>query len=1108
MSALEPFEGAPAEIVAALGDRTPTGQQWEAIAHPLAPRAIVAGAGSGKTAVIAARVVWLVMEELARRPGAMPSEILCLTFTNKAAEELARRVRRATSLLGLAEGEEVTVSTYHAFGQRILTDYGARIGLEPSGRLLSEAHRWQIVASLLAERTFEHLEVRTLPTVMRNCLALNDQCADHLVTPDEVIESTREVPTARKAGHRAMIMENALQRRELAELVADYRARKREIGAFDYGDLIALANDLVAQRPDVAGDFRERYSVVLLDEYQDTNIAQARLLQALCGEGYSVFAVGDPDQNIYAWRGASLSNLLRFGDDFGARAASLPLYVNFRSGSRILQVADRVVGEVPEERRAAGKKLYPHASRGEGRVLAFVETDERAEAQRIATLIREHAETNRLANGEPAWSDVAILCRKKRLFGPIADVLREAGVPVEVVDLGGLLKLPEVVEIVAWLRLIEDPGRNIELARILQGPRWRIGYRDLVALARWSARHNRALREGLPGEDESPGDVAFALLESLDHLDQLHELDDEEIALSDEARERLREFASLLAELRARSSGALPDLVADVVERTGLHRELSASAAPVSASKLRNVANFVEFVTSFAPVDGEATLATLNAYLDATEETEDEMEPAQPSEANTVKMLTVHKAKGLEWPVVFVPGLAEHSRWGNASLFPDVSRQANPLTQERTLSFELRGDHDVLPRFDGDLDAFKEALKQRGLEEERRLCYVALTRAQQLLVVSAAHWYTGTLEPHAPGTFYREIASHDACEVLVERDCPDENPLIARRRERAPAWPLPARADDADELFPDGWHAAARRAVEDPGSVDAMVESLDDDERKEFDEQLALHLERLDVVEARTQSDAEPALPAQFGATALIDYLRCPKFFYWSVVRPLPRRPSSAARIGTEIHRWIEVQSRGQGSLLDMDELPDLTTDERAGPGTPISRLRESFKASRFANAIPLHTERKFLLVLDGFVVGGRIDAIFGEPGGPWEIVDYKTGRVPDAGDELAGVQLDVYALAANQIWGKTGDDLTLTYFYLDAGVEVSRPAGDLARAREHVERALRGIAKREFEPEPGDYCRWCDFLEFCEPGRRRVGKAPAPGRASAPGRMDRRPPA
>ncbi len=1092
MNALEPFGKAPPEIVAAMRDRAPTGQQWEAIAHPPAPRAIVAGAGSGKTAVIAARVVWLVMEQLAGRAGAMPSEILCLTFTNKAAEELTRRVRHATASLGLPEGEDATVLTYHAFGQRILTDYGARVGLDPGAKLLTEAHRWQIVASLLAERTFEHLQVRTLPTVMRNCLTLNDQCADHLVTPEQVIESTHEVPTARKRGHQAGMLESALQRRELAELVADYRVLKREIGVFDYGDLIALANDLVAERPEVAREFRERYRVVLLDEYQDTNIAQARLLQALCGAEYPVFAVGDPDQNIYAWRGASLSNLLSFGADFGAAGASLPLYVNFRSGSRILAVADRVVGEVPGERRAADKKLYPHASRGEGRVVAFVETDERAEARAIAGLIREHAETYRTALGEPGWSDVAILCRKKRLFAPIADVLREEGVPVEIVDLGGLLKLPEIVEIVAWLRLIEDPGRNIELARLLQGPRWRIGYRDLVALARWSARHNRALKDDLPGEDESPGDVAFALLESLDHLD-----DEEMTGLSDEARVRLREFSALLVELRDRSRGSLPDLVADVVERTGLHRELSASTSPAAVSKLRNIANFAEFVTSFSPVEGEATLATLNAYLDAQEETEDELVPAQPSEANTVKMLTVHKAKGLEWPVVFVPGLAEHPRWGNASLFPDVSRQANPLTQPKTLPFELRGDRAVLPEFDGDLDAFRETLKARGLEEERRLCYVALTRAQQLLVVSAAHWYTGTQEPHVPGTFYREIASHDACDVVFERECPEESPLVAYRRAQVGEWPARAFADDRDELFPDGWHAAAVRALDDPGSVDAMVSSLDDDDRNEVDAQLALHLERIDLVESRTRGGAvaePPPLPSQLAATALIDYLRCPKFFFWSVVRPLPRRPSPAARVGTEIHRWIEVQSRGQGSLLDLDEMPDLSTEERFGPGSPVARLRESFRASRFANAIPLHTERKFLLVLGDVVVGGRIDAIFGEPDGPWEIVDYKTGRIPDAADELAGVQLDVYALAVNQIWGKRGEDLTLTYFYLDGGVEVSRPAGDLSVAREHVERALQGIASRKFDPAPGEYCRWCDFLEFCDAGKQRMRRARSPG--------------
>jgi ATP-dependent DNA helicase UvrD/PcrA len=1073
----QPFEAAPPEIALALGGRAPTVQQWQAISHDLSPCAVVAGAGSGKTAVMAARVVYLTLVRSGRldpatvkappNAGAMPSEILCLTFTNKAAEELANRVRAATATLGLPEGEEVTVLTYHAFAARLLDDYGLRMGLEAGPMLLTTAHRWQLATGLFTDVTFQNLEVRTVSYPVMQMLTLADQCANHLVDPlDLAARSERfaERKEIKSAGDRDA-HRSALRRAELARLVHTYQERKRALGVIDYGDQIVLACDLVVRFPEVVADFRSRYPVVLLDEYQDTNHAQAVLLERLTGAGYPVMCVGDPDQNIYAWRGASLRNILRFSEDYaGGRR---PLYVNFRSGSRILDAANAVIDEVPEDRRAKDKELRPHPDRGEGRVLAFVAEDERSEAERIARIIAsEH-------DGGREYRSFAVLCRKKRLFAPIADVLRQAGIPHEVVDLGGLLALPEIVDVVAWLRLLDDPSRNIALARILQGPRWRIGYRDIVTLARWSARNNKTLRVDL-GEDEHPGDVAFALGEALDHLDEME-------GLSAEAAERLGEFRTLFNGLRAAATGPLDELVTQILERSGLLRELEASSSVASVSARRNLLNFVGSVSHFAPVEGEATLGTLVSYLDAAEEGDEDFEQVQVSDENTVKLMTIHKAKGLEWDVVFVPGLVEGRR---SSLFPDTSRQPNPVKQPHTLPFDVRGDAEVLPEYTGNLNRFKDELTQRALEEERRLCYVALTRAREVLVVSAAHWYEGPMEPFTPGRFFTEIARNSACEVIERAECPAENPIVEARRARVASWPVPARGPDADELFPGGWHDAAIREAAAPGTIGGS--SLPPAQREELDVLLASHRERVSLVEGRSAVDARPVPPTTLSVSGLLEFERCPKLFYWEYVRPLPRRPSAAARVGTEAHRWIELQSRGQAALFDVDEQPDLAPEERL-TGEDVSvltRVREAWRDSRFAAVTPLYTERPFLLHLDGFLLGGRIDAIFGSRDGAWEIVDYKTGRVPAAGDPVAGLQLDVYALACHEVWGKSAEDLTLTYFYVAEGKEVSRRAGDPAETRARVLEALRSIAQGRFDPTPGEQCTWCGFLGLCDAGR------------------------
>ena len=1088
-----PYDQAPPEVVAAMGGRVPTVQQWQALSHPLTPVAVIAGAGSGKTAVMAARVAYLTLVATGRveadgHHGAMPSQILCLTFTNKAAEELSQRVLGAVEDLSLPEGEEPTVLTYHAFAARLLDDYGLRMGLEPGPRLLTEAQKWQLMATLLDEIEFEHFEVRSA-YIIGEALRLADQMANHLADPEAVAAESRRLAAEITGTSRDDLWDRQtlLKRSELATLVGLYARRKREIGAIDYGDQIALACELAERHPEVGEAFRERFPVVLLDEYQDTNVAQAMLLRSLCGRGSPVFAVGDPDQNIYAWRGASLKNILRFHDDLGAEDAEpedLPLFVNFRSGSRILAAANAVIEKVPSERRAVGKLLREHPDRGEGRVVAFVAADSRTEARRIAALIREDAEAHRGSDGEPGWDRVAILCRKRRLFPPIAEVLREEGIPVEVVDLGGLLMLPEIVDVMSWLRLLEDPARNIALARILMGPRWRIGYRDLVAMARWSAAHNRRLQDIMPTEDDMPGDVAFALAEALDHLDEIE-------GLSKEARTRLQDFRALLSELREATAGSLGDLVGAIVERTGLLRELEASASPTAAASRRNLLNLLQHVSSFAPVDGEATLSTLIAYLDTAEETEDELEPAQPSDANTVKLLTIHKAKGLEWPVVFVPGMAEHSKYPQSSIFPDASRQPNPLRQAATLPFELRGDADVLPRYQGDIKAFRAELRERGVEEERRLCYVALTRARDLLVCSSAFWYEGPRDPFKPGRFLEEVRDSGTADIVAVDPQPEESPLLEERRRRAESWPRPARPDDADELFPEGWHAAAREAVEDPSTIEwRVMRVLESGEVPAYRDLVVGHTERAELIRARTATEGGPVTPTTLSVTGVIDYAKCPKLFYWSQVRPLPRRPNPRARLGSEVHRWIELQSRGQATLLDVDDLPDLSTEERLGEPEPAERLREAWRRSRFADRLPLYTERPFLLYLDGMMVGGRIDAIFGEPDGPWEVVDYKTGRVPAEADPITGLQLDLYALACIEVFGKDPRELTLTYFYLSEAKEESRPAGDPGEVRTRVGETLAGIAAGRYEAVPGPQCRWCDFLSFCAAGQAFVGSA------------------
>ena len=1079
----------PDEIVQVIGG-PPTEEQWRAISMPLEPSVIIAGAGSGKTSVMAARVVYLALarvgliEGVDPEQGVFPGNVLCLTFTNKATDNLRTKIRAAIAPLELREGDEPEILNYHGFAARLIDRHGLLAGIEPGRRLMTPAQRTELCAQVLDEMTFEHAAAEWQPTLIGSILDLADQAADHRVTPEQIIRANEaEIPRFEK--HKSSTAkETALSRIELAHAVRRFLDLKRDRGLYDYGDQITHALTIAEHHPDVVADYRARFETVLLDEYQDTNVAQAALMQALFGAGFPVTAVGDPDQNIYAWRGASLYNLVRFAEQFpradGSPATVLPLATNFRSGRRILVAADEVIGKVPASQRGAeDKRLIAWEDNGEGEVVVSRFADEWDEARWIASQIKKlHGESD----GAVPWSEFAVLCRKSRLFGPLQAAFAEAGIPAEFVGLAGLLKLPEIVEVLSYARAVADPMASPSHARILLGPRYRIGPADLSQVAGWAVRRTRDWQRAQLDEDEI---TRFSLEEALEHLDEIEHV-------SADARARLIEYREELAELRRQARRPVGEFLAEVIRRIGLLTELDAAPAADAeraAAAKRNLAAFLDEVHAFSPVDGELTLRSFLDYVAVLDEADrEEWEPVQPSSEDSVKVLTIHKAKGLEFEHVFVPGVADR-------LLPDAIVQQNPAEKPKSLNFELRGDHEILPAYAGNLKDFWRSLRDQALIEERRTAYVALTRAKQGLYVTAAHWYgDNTQFPRKRSAFFDELATwgegSSLAAVTRGPEVDEQNPIHGYRDHLARPWPGPARPDDSDGTFAAGWRHAAADAAAEGGVQSELLDALSSDDRAAYDRaaterrELAGHIREREGAEAQ---DDGALVPSSFASTGVIEYLRCPKRFYWQRIRPLPRFSGPAARIGTEVHAWIEKRSAGQASLLpEPGEAAARATEELAGEPGKVERLHRAFLESRFAALTPLYAERAFLLRVDDATVNGRIDAIYGTPDGPWEIVDYKTGRAPSDEDALVWLQLDLYALACVEVWGKRPEELTLTYLYLGDGtpVERTRAADDVETTRTRVRDALTGIGDGAFDPMPGPACRYCDFRSFCEPGR------------------------
>ena len=705
----------PGQLSDALGI-TFSDQQLSAITAPLGPAVIIAGAGSGKTTVMAARVVWLVGSGQVH-----PEQVLGLTFTRKAAGELGTRVRRALHRAGVlgedAEAGEELILTYDAFAGRLVAEHGLRLGIEGDARMITGAARYRLAARVVADTTGLTQLSRLRPaTVTQRLLELSSELRSHLVDPldlaDQAVAFEASLAHAprnpRGQVYAAVQTARAVmaERLELATLVVRYEELKAELGYVEFADQMAAAARLATEVPAVPQALRSEFAVVLLDEYQDTSAAQATLLRGLfsgpdaaSGRGHPVTAVGDPCQAIYGWRGAAASNILDFARHFptasGELATSYALTVNRRSGQLVLDAANRLAEPVRAEPAlvAHGLDLDLVAPPGTppGRVEAAAFATWPDEVAALADRVAELHQTG----GVPAWSSIAVLARRNTQVADVYAELHARDIPAEIVGLGGLLDLPPIADVVATLTLLDDATANPALLRLLTSPRWAIGIPDLALLGRRARElaaakgemaelRPRVLAENETREPHDPPMIDTALVgtdpAAIPSL--LEALEDPgPLPYHSDARRRFAAFTAELTVLRRHAGDAVTELVQRVISVLGLAVELEAVGAGESAP----LATFVQAVSDYTDIDADASLAGLLAYLDAEREYGTGLEQAVVSASDSVKILTVHKAKGLEWDAVFVPGLA-------TDVFPTDRVTGNWLRSASTLPYPLRGD--------------------------------------------------------------------------------------------------------------------------------------------------------------------------------------------------------------------------------------------------------------------------------------------------------------------------------------------------------------------------------------------------------------------------------
>ena len=1036
-----------------------TDHQLAAATAPLEPGLVVAGAGSGKTSVMAARVVWLV-----GTGQLQPEQVLGLTFTNKASAELAHRVRTSLLKAGVRPrpsdddlGEPV-VLTYHAYAGRLVTEHGLRLGIEPRSRLLADATRYQLAARVLRRYRGQLAELTSpLRMLVGDLVSLESELSEHLITPaelrawDEQWITELERDSAALRGDKGTKthcdeldkMALAARRRiELSLVVDDYRAAKTDLDALDFGDQVALGARLAEQLPEVGALERARAGVVLLDEYQDTSVAQRRMLAGLFGAPaapvHPVTAVGDPCQAIYGWRGASVSNLDGFPEHFpqhdGTSAKTYSLAVNQRSGGRLLELANKVAAPL-RLRHAVVQLEAPPAKANLGRVVVGLHETWQDETAWIAEQVRAAHDQG------TAYAEIAILVRARSDFGDLHAALTAAGLPVEVVGLGGLLALPEVADVMAVLEVIDDPTANAALVRLLTGPRWRLGARDLTQLGR---RAKAILDEDTHGNSgptsQATGraqDAALAkAVAGVDPCDVVSLADALDLPGHDgwslAGLQRVTAVAAELRGLRAARDEPLLDLVHRVVEVTGLDVELSASPEAVAARRRESLAAFLDVAAGFTDLDGESSLSAFLSFLEAAKEHERGLDTSSPSGSQAVQLMTAHKAKGLEWDVVVCPDLTK-------TVFPSTGLRGRWTTTASVLPSPLRGDAADQPGLPGhskaDVKIYAQSCRDHLEREERRLGYVAFTRPRALLIGSAHWWGPTQKKPRGPSPFLIELADHArslgaAPQVWADDPGPEaRNPLLELGDKQE--WPRPydeqpwlRRRAAADQVLTDLEAFASGTAL---GEVDAALRPAERELLDRLDREATLLLDEERLVR---RGFREVLLPTALTASQLLRLQADPDGFARELARPVPRRPAPAARRGTRFHAWVEALFE-QRPLLDPDELPGAEDDGRADDADLLA-LQEAFLASPYSLRRPHAMEVPFALPLAGRVIRGRIDAVYKmkELDGPaWEVIDWKTGNEP--ADPL---QLAVYRLAWAALVGVDPSQVRAAFLYVRTG--------------------------------------------------------------------------
>lgn len=964
--------------------------QKQAIEYHDGPLLIVAGAGTGKTTTLVEKISYLIKKELAK-----PDEILCLTFTEKAAYEMEERVD-----LAMPYGYfQMWISTFHGFADDILRNDIHHLGLNPSYTLMTQAQSIVFLRNNLFHLNLNYFRPVGNPNkFIEGLLQHFSRLQDEDVSPEEYgkwIQSAFAKAPADKT--------ELQQLQELSTGYTTYQKMKREQDMMDFGDLIFYLNELFRTRPSVLKQYQKKFKYVLVDEFQDTNIAQYELIKLLCPPQKTpkLTVVGDDSQAIYKFRGASVSNILTFMDDY-KKSRQVTLRDNYRSNQSILDHAYKLIQQnnpdTLESRLGISKELKSHKKDKKNAVTVELFHNGDDEADWIANQIYK------LTAKSYKLQDIAILVRANKHSDPIINALKRKGIPYQFLGPGTLFRQPEVKDLIAYLNTLADLNDTVSLYRVLSMDLFKLNAEDLVLFLSFSNQISRSLYQAI--------EISLSFFEQEWFQEEYEQYRPHLPLITVDTRTKLIIIIKMMKRHLARiSRDTAGEILYYFLEDTGYLERLSNPESEAGEKETLNISKFFRKLKEIENSQQDASVFAIADFIRLSMELGESPVAGETDIAtyNAVNILTVHGAKGLEFPVVFLPDLIR-------GRFPTYRRREQIPIPEGIIKEQMpAGDYHI--------------------QEERRLFYVGLTRAKDVAFLTAAEIYGEGQRKRKVSPFVYETMGTEMI----------ENKTMMKREEK----------------------------------------------------------EQLSIFDFKKGN--EPVLKApvevnNISYSQLQTYELCPLQYKYQYVLKIPTRPAAAASFGSTIHHVLQkyyqeyLTDRSVGiphlhNLLAASWIPvgyNSQAHEKRMKQEALQMLENYYHSFHQPEIEIINLEQFFKIKVGSAIyLTGKIDRVDRKGNGAIEIIDYKTGKMPDEKKFQKDLQLAIYARAASDpgLYNKPIEKINLSFYYLQTRekITVQRSADDIKEVETRVKETVKQIREGDFPAHVGPWCDFCSFRMICE---------------------------